>query len=363
MSQFRERTQKQFAELQASHEGIKKLTASIERVVKPLQEGHAQLGKASEETNRRLNKVFEEQKNSKRKRDCLDQDIKKLFNVYHNMKPQPKGYVKDNPYHQEKIKPDGILDISYSEKESLKHLPEASRWPKFFVTGEYDHMEPIYYIDGIFIDVPSITDYCITARLNTSFKGNASISIHRNKRYTWKKSQIFQRYRNGTWIWQKTRSFEKEKYSVDKDPYEQCLRQSKRLKAIDPQMNIYMRNEKLLKEIPGQLEHTEKCRCTHNYTLDEIENTLQDIRKRTNIAKYSPYKSSGFKHKQPFKVEFKEKPRERVAEVTKKKNTCQNCSSTDHYANNCPKANLRCAYETVDNITINQQYYDCSYEI
>ncbi|MBW0463234.1 hypothetical protein O181_002949 [Austropuccinia psidii MF-1] len=27
-----------------------------------------------------------------------------------------------------------------------------------------------------------------------------------------------------------------------------------------------------------------------------------------------------------------------MAEVTKKKNTCHNCGSTDHYANNCPKA-------------------------
>ncbi|MBW0502627.1 hypothetical protein O181_042342 [Austropuccinia psidii MF-1] len=27
-----------------------------------------------------------------------------------------------------------------------------------------------------------------------------------------------------------------------------------------------------------------------------------------------------------------------MAGVTKKKNTCHNCGSTDHYANNCPKA-------------------------
>ena len=26
-----------------------------------------------------------------------------------------------------------------------------------------------------------------------------------------------------------------------------------------------------------------------------------------------------------------------MAEVTKKKNTCHNCDSKDHYANNCPK--------------------------
>ncbi|MBW0524806.1 hypothetical protein O181_064521 [Austropuccinia psidii MF-1] len=70
---------------------------------------------------------------------------------------------------------------------------------------------------------------------------------------------------------------------------------------------------------------------------DDIANTLQDVRKRTNIGKYTRYKSSGFKEKQPFRVEFKEKPRERVAEVTKKKNFCHNCGSTDHYTNNCPK--------------------------
>ncbi|MBW0559642.1 hypothetical protein O181_099357, partial [Austropuccinia psidii MF-1] len=36
-------------------------------------------------------------------------------------------------------------------------------------------------------------------------------------------------------------------------------------------------------------------------------------------------------------VEFKEKTKERVAEVTKKKNSCHNCGSTDHYDINCPK--------------------------
>ncbi|MBW0587639.1 hypothetical protein O181_127354 [Austropuccinia psidii MF-1] len=91
-------------------------------------------------------------------------------------------------------------------------------------------------------------------------------------------------------------SFENEKYSVDKDPYEWCLRQSKRLNYIDPQMNIQMRNQKLLTQMPEELEHPVKCRCNQNKT------------------------------------------RERVAEVTKKKNSCHNCGSTDHYDNNFPKA-------------------------
>ncbi|MBW0493457.1 hypothetical protein O181_033172 [Austropuccinia psidii MF-1] len=59
----------------------------------------------------------------------------------------------------------------------------------------------------------------------------------------------------------------------------------------------------------------------------DIANTLQDIRKRTTIGKFTQYKINSFKGKQHLRVDLKEKPRERVAEVT-----------TDHYANSCPKA-------------------------
>ncbi|MBW0557963.1 hypothetical protein O181_097678 [Austropuccinia psidii MF-1] len=96
MSQYAEQTQKQFAELEASHERMKKSTASMDKIVKTLQEGHAQLSKASEETKKRLNLVFKEQHHSKRDRDWLDQDINELFNVYHSMKPQPQGHFMDN---------------------------------------------------------------------------------------------------------------------------------------------------------------------------------------------------------------------------------------------------------------------------
>ncbi|MBW0529340.1 hypothetical protein O181_069055 [Austropuccinia psidii MF-1] len=162
--------------------------------------------------------------------------------------------------------------------------------------------------------------------------------IHGSRSWPWWKRQIIQKCSNGTWIWQKTMSFESDKYFVDKDPYECCLRQSKRLKAIGPQMNTHMRNHKILTQIPGELEHAVKCPCNQNCTLDEIDNNLQEVRKRTNIGKFTPYKSSGFKEKKPFSVEFKDKPRERVAEMAKKKDSFRNCSSTDHYANNCAKA-------------------------
>ncbi|MBW0577449.1 hypothetical protein O181_117164 [Austropuccinia psidii MF-1] len=217
--------------------------------------------------------------------------------------------------------------MSYSEKEALKQLPEASSWPKFSGTGEYDHMELINYIDGLFIYLPSIPDYWITARLNKAFKGHASIwytemkEINGRRNWPWWKSQIIQKCSNGTWILQKTMSFENEKYYVDKDPYELCLRQSKRLKAIDRQMNIQMRNHKLLTQLPGELNHEVECRCNQNCTIYEISHNLQDIRKRPNIGKFSLYRSSSLKERQPLRLDFKDKPRERVAEVAKKKNS------------------------------------------
>ncbi|MBW0501303.1 hypothetical protein O181_041018 [Austropuccinia psidii MF-1] len=96
MSQYAEQTQNKFAELEASHKRMKILTASMDKIVKTLQEGQAQLRKASDETNKRFNLVYEEQHHSKRDRDFLDQDINKLFNVYHNMKCQPQGHLMNN---------------------------------------------------------------------------------------------------------------------------------------------------------------------------------------------------------------------------------------------------------------------------
>ncbi|MBW0581699.1 hypothetical protein O181_121414 [Austropuccinia psidii MF-1] len=76
--------------------------------------------------------------------------------------------------------------------------------------------------------------------------------------------------------------------------------------------------------MPGELELAVKCSYNQNCPLDDIANTLQHGRKRTNIGKYSPYRSSGFKEKKPFRVEFKDKPKERVAEAKQKVYSIEN---------------------------------------
>ncbi|MBW0481800.1 hypothetical protein O181_021515 [Austropuccinia psidii MF-1] len=139
MSQFSVKTQEKFDAIHRSNERLKELTTLHEATIKAIQESCSKLCKASKETNKILNPVFEEQYHCKRDRDCLDQDINKFFNFCQNMKPQPQGYALDNPY-KEDIKPDFLLNnkprapstyqdgdnMTYSEKEAPKQLPEAS---------------------------------------------------------------------------------------------------------------------------------------------------------------------------------------------------------------------------------------------
>ncbi|MBW0493778.1 hypothetical protein O181_033493 [Austropuccinia psidii MF-1] len=87
-------------------------------------------------------------------------------------------------------------------------------------------------------------------------------------------------------------SFENDKYYVDKDSYEWCCRQSKRLKASDPQVNIHICNHELLTQMPGELEHAVKCRWNRNFTLDDIANTLQDAKKKVYAIEKVPEEES-----------------------------------------------------------------------
>ncbi|MBW0554177.1 hypothetical protein O181_093892 [Austropuccinia psidii MF-1] len=89
-------------------------------------------------------------------------------------------------------------------------------------------MERIYYIDGIFIDVPSIPDYWITSSLNTAFKGHASIwytamkKIHGRRNWPWWKSQIIQKYGNDHYAGNCPKA-KKKVYSIEKVPEEKSL--------------------------------------------------------------------------------------------------------------------------------------------
>ncbi|MBW0521664.1 hypothetical protein O181_061379 [Austropuccinia psidii MF-1] len=109
MSQFSVQTQEQIYYPKSLNEIFQINAILQEATIKTIQESCAQFIKASEETNKRLNEVFEEQHHCIRDRDCLYQDINKFFNVYQNMKRQPQVHYLDYPYHQEDIKPDVLL--------------------------------------------------------------------------------------------------------------------------------------------------------------------------------------------------------------------------------------------------------------
>ncbi|MBW0496284.1 hypothetical protein O181_035999 [Austropuccinia psidii MF-1] len=154
-------------------------------------------------------------------------------------------------------------------------------------------MRLIYYIDELLIDVPTIPDFWIAARLDKEFKGHSSMwctqmkEIHGRGKWKWWNILIIQNYSNVNWRGKKIISFENDIYSADKDPYEWCLKNYKIFKSIDPKMNIQMRKNKLLTQLVGELEHAVKFMCSQSFTLDEIFNTLEDLRKRKDIGKYS----------------------------------------------------------------------------
>ncbi|MBW0527268.1 hypothetical protein O181_066983 [Austropuccinia psidii MF-1] len=155
--------------------------------------------------------------------------------------------------------------------------------------------------------------------------------IHGRKNWPWWRSKIIQNYRNDTWIWQKTLSFGNDRYTVDKDSYVWCMRQSKRLIAIAPHMKTEIRNNKVLTKLPGDLEHAVKCRCSKESTLDEISTTFQEVRIRTSIGTYNTH-STGDKREnttlETIDTHYSE------SEIT---TGFHKCESPNHYADNSPK--------------------------
>ncbi|MBW0554994.1 hypothetical protein O181_094709 [Austropuccinia psidii MF-1] len=161
MSQFEVQSKEKFDELHSSNVRLHEVTTLQGAKTKSIQESCDKLSKASEETNKRINQVSQEQFHCQRDRYSLDQDMKKLLKVCQNMKPQQQGHALYNPY-QEDIKPNVLLDsiptslsqyqdqdnMNYSENEALKQLPEAFIWLQSSGLGEYDHMELIDHIDA-----------------------------------------------------------------------------------------------------------------------------------------------------------------------------------------------------------------------
>ncbi|MBW0541887.1 hypothetical protein O181_081602 [Austropuccinia psidii MF-1] len=155
--------------------------------------------------------------------------------------------------------------------------------------------------------------------------------IHGRRNWPWWRSQIIQKYRNDTWIWQKTLSFGKDRYTVNKDPYDWFLRQSKRLIAIDPDITTEMRFHKLFNKLPEDLEHPVKCRCSKESTLDEISTTLQEVRIRTSIGRYNTHSTGDNRENRTLEAK---QTHDSESEIT---TGFHNYESPNNHAENSPK--------------------------
>ncbi|MBW0483754.1 hypothetical protein O181_023469 [Austropuccinia psidii MF-1] len=114
MSQFAEKPQEMFENLNKNNVRLQELLNLENTTIQTLQKGDSKLRKCSEETNKRLKQVLEEQYHSERYRDYLGQYIKRLFNLCKNIKPQSKGHVFGNNTNlQEDIKADALMESKY----------------------------------------------------------------------------------------------------------------------------------------------------------------------------------------------------------------------------------------------------------
>ncbi|MBW0570504.1 hypothetical protein O181_110219 [Austropuccinia psidii MF-1] len=144
---------------------------------------------------------------------------------------------------------------------------------------------------------------------------------------------------------------------------------------------------KIFKKCGGELEHVLRSRCIEPCSTEEYINALEAIVTRKKIGRN--WKKLDLKSpNKPFIK--KDKPRETFKRKTSNRHKqikCHKCGGIGHLANNClkkdkineivetedhndddeesdsEKETVRCDYETDDNITIDQQYYVCSYEI
>ncbi|MBW0534439.1 hypothetical protein O181_074154 [Austropuccinia psidii MF-1] len=92
-----------------------------------------------------------------------------------------------------------------------------------------------------------------------------------------------------------------------------------------------MRNHKLVTKLPGDLEHAVKCRCSKESTLDEISNTLQEVRIITSIGRYNNH-STGDNRENPTLEAIEAHDSE--SEI---KTGFHNRESPNNHANNSPK--------------------------
>ncbi|MBW0556027.1 hypothetical protein O181_095742 [Austropuccinia psidii MF-1] len=188
MSQFPQKAQIEFEILHEKNSSFKELII-LQKTIHTLREDYNKLSKATEETNKGLNQVLEEEYYCRRDREYLDQDMKTLLDVFQNINPQTQGHVFGNTPHLH-------VDIK----------PDLAR-------------------------------------------------------------------------------------EMDKNPYEWCLKHSKGLQAIDPDVKTQMRNQKVPTQFPGELEPAVKNRCNKDRTLDDIANILQEVSTRTSINRYDTHKT------------------------------------------------------------------------
>ncbi|MBW0534890.1 hypothetical protein O181_074605 [Austropuccinia psidii MF-1] len=199
----------------------------------------------------------------------------------------------------------------------LKEVPKLKEWPHFSDEGEYDHMELIRVKD-MTKEAFELPETLVTARFNSLFTRSANRwyiklrQAHGHQSWTWRKTQIINKWANYSWTFKVETAFESVKFMI---------------------------NRKILRQCGGDLKHAVKSRTTEQSSTKDIINILGELTTRTIIGSSRVNLKTRFNT--PWKDYVDNNPKENPNNIKYKSagvmRKCHICQSTTHLANTCPK--------------------------
>ncbi|MBW0552845.1 hypothetical protein O181_092560 [Austropuccinia psidii MF-1] len=182
-------------------------------------------------------------------------------------------------------------------------------------------MELIRGIDMIKEDF-ELSEILVTARFNTLFTKSAHRlyiklrQAHGHQSWTWRKTQIINKWANDAWSFNVETAFESAKFNADKNKALPWLCQQKdRLTELYPDMSEFMIHRKILRQCGEEVT-----------TRTKIGSIRVNLKARFN----TPWKDSVEKNTKENSNNLKYKSADTVRK-------CHICQSTTHLANTCPK--------------------------
>ncbi|KNZ55621.1 uncharacterized protein VP01_262g3, partial [Puccinia sorghi] len=227
------------------------------------------------------------------------------------------------------------LNNLFHRLDLLKENPPTSSAPFILAKSEQPDTSLTNLID---VDKEVRKQIIIVSRLNLLFKNSASEWYKGLKNsfglqtWDWWKKQIDLKFGNATWRRRVQKAFYTSRFDASATPVAAWVtKQYKRIKSIEPYLNIEQINIKLLDLCDGEVAYAVKCALdTTHADISTLINVLQEIVDQTNLGKKpkNRFVPSNTSPSEKPKI-YSDKPKS-YADIK-----CNNCGLKGHIAKDC----------------------------